>query len=348
MRTRTCLFLFTTILFFLGLSFSCKYKSRENTSNTNLQDTFPNPDSKTEIELKNTFPKKKLLEKGISLWSSWHMTNDPNGNVYVSDQKMERILKFNSDGNFLAQIGRTGEGPGEFRSPSDLIVTEEGIIIKEISRIQFLNKKGDYLSSFKDFKGYHSIEICNDGSICAAPIIVRQELKLIDILSKEGEVLFSFGDCLKFEKELAALNQCSIAINDNNIYIAFFFFPIVRKYSLNGTLLAEFKLNYESMVKKEKRNLKSYKSSLKGQKKGFWTVINNIQATKNGFYLLHMHQIIEILEFDSNGNLKASYWCNRPKEFSAIDFFVQNENNIKSFYLLEYSPQNEVSVFRPK
>lgn len=36
----------------------------------------------------------------------------PDGNYYVPDVRDNRIVVFDSDGNYLRSIGRDGEGPG--------------------------------------------------------------------------------------------------------------------------------------------------------------------------------------------------------------------------------------------
>jgi hypothetical protein len=328
-----------TILYLIGICSSCK---KNDYQMKNLSS-----ENKIEIALTNSFPKKKLEKKGIYLWRSWHIADDPQGNIYVSDQRINRVLKFSLEGKFLNRFGRGGQGPGDMNGPSDLIATEDQIIINEKDRIQFLDREGNYLHSFKTFKGYHKIALYKN-YIYALSIIMDPEMDLVDVLSKEGEILFSFGECFKFKKELFPLNLCNLVINNNTLYIAFKHFPIVRKYSLQGELLEELRINNNVMKDREKKNLKAYKTSLRGKKVGFFPVINNICVTENSFFLLHLQQTIEITEFGHDGDLLAIYWCPRPEKYDSEDFIVREVDDSILFYLLQFMPDKKIDIFRPK
>lgn len=50
---------------------------------------------------------------------------DRDENLYLADAKRDGILKISPSGTLLAEIGRRGEGPGEFREPSRLFVSPQ-------------------------------------------------------------------------------------------------------------------------------------------------------------------------------------------------------------------------------
>ncbi|RKZ08134.1 hypothetical protein DRQ25_09800 [Candidatus Fermentibacteria bacterium] len=52
----------------------------------------------------------------------------PHGEVYVLDGIRNCILVFSKTGEFIQQTGRYGEGPGEFNSPSEFVITGDGSI----------------------------------------------------------------------------------------------------------------------------------------------------------------------------------------------------------------------------
>jgi len=54
------------------------------------------------------------------------ITTDSQGTIYLLDAQLHQVLIFNSQGEFVRTIGREGEGPGEFRRPSDLFLTQDG------------------------------------------------------------------------------------------------------------------------------------------------------------------------------------------------------------------------------
>ena len=306
--------------------------------------------SKYGIELKFSFPGQNLEKEGIYLWGPRSIDSDASGNIYICDQRMNSVLIFNSEGKFINKFGRKGEGPGEFSSPQHLFVTKDYIVVNDVKRIQFFNKNGSYLSGFNEITGYYRPVLQNKDIVYALPLLQRLEMKLIDVLSMEGEVISSFGDSLEFKKGLFPLNYSNIAITDKCLYIAFQHFPIVRKYSLEGDLISEFKIDHEGMAKLEKTNLENYKAYLiqtSGRGIRLHPIIIGIRASQNRFYLLHIDQNIEILEYDTNGYLTTTYWCQRPEGYSASDFIVREERDILSFYLLQITPNNRIDKFSP-
>ena len=56
------------------------------------------------------------------------MVVDDDGRLYVPDLQARQIAVFSSSGEFLRNLGREGEGPGEFREPSGLVVLSDGLI----------------------------------------------------------------------------------------------------------------------------------------------------------------------------------------------------------------------------
>jgi hypothetical protein len=51
---------------------------------------------------------------------------DEQGRAYVLDRQLNDVKIFSPNGEFIRSIGREGEGPGEFRRPSDLFITPDG------------------------------------------------------------------------------------------------------------------------------------------------------------------------------------------------------------------------------
>ena len=85
---------------------------------------------------------------------------DRNGLVYVADGLPPSVRVFRSDGEFLAWIGRKGEGPGEFlRDPVDILATANGRLIVRADRITTFaaSAASEYPDSVADtwrFPGY--------------------------------------------------------------------------------------------------------------------------------------------------------------------------------------------------
>ena len=58
------------------------------------------------------------------------VTADGNGLVYVADRLPPSVRVYRPDGEFLAWIGRAGEGPGEFSWPVDLLAIDDRLFVR--------------------------------------------------------------------------------------------------------------------------------------------------------------------------------------------------------------------------
>ncbi|MGB9586431.1 MAG: 6-bladed beta-propeller, partial [Anaerolineales bacterium] len=74
------------------------------------------------------------------------------GDIIVLDETItKRVFLFDSLGNFLRVVGRRGEGPGEYQSPTSVTCDNRGRIIvadNQLSRINYYDADGNFLSSF--------------------------------------------------------------------------------------------------------------------------------------------------------------------------------------------------------
>ena len=90
------------------------------------------------------------------------VTDARTGDVYVAESHTDvsdpnlvaRISVFDRRGKFLRIIGKTGSGPGEFRTPHALEFDSQGRLIvadRHNHRIQILSKDGKFIAEYDDF-----------------------------------------------------------------------------------------------------------------------------------------------------------------------------------------------------
>jgi peptidylamidoglycolate lyase len=76
----------------------------------------------------------------------------PDGSIFVSDgYGNSRIVKFSADGHFLLEWGHKGDGPGEFATPHNVVVDNQGRVYvadRGNARIQVFDGSGRYLTSW--------------------------------------------------------------------------------------------------------------------------------------------------------------------------------------------------------
>jgi len=72
---------------------------------------------------------------------------DGAGRLYVFDDQAERIFVVGTDGALIREIGREGEGPGEFRNAADVVALEDGrVVVADMGHRAYhiFNANGDF------------------------------------------------------------------------------------------------------------------------------------------------------------------------------------------------------------
>lgn len=322
----------------------------------NMLKKYPVSENAIELEKKFSFPSEELEKKGYYLARPRYIGHDSLGNIFVTDIKANKIMKFDSSGNFLLTFGQAGQGPGDLSRPYEFFVTKDDIlIVGELGnkRFQFLDTEGKYLKSFKIFKGYLSWAMNDEGLIFAVASLTLvknpEKAHLIEVLSQEGEVLYSFGKPINFKYQPHLYNRANLAINKKGeVLVAFLCLPIVRKYSQKGKLLAEYRIDHKLMKKFEKNNLQNQSLLAQGKKVTYYPIIYSIKACEDEFYIFRCYPRVEILEFDNNGKLRAWYWYTpQRRNYRPNQFLVQNVENQKMFYMINDN-EARIDVFIQK
>jgi DNA-binding beta-propeller fold protein YncE len=80
----------------------------------------------------------------------WGVAVDAADNVYVADWRNDRLQVFDAGGGFLAMLGDSGSGDGQFRRPAGISIDSAGHIIVADwgnERVQILRPDGTYLAT---------------------------------------------------------------------------------------------------------------------------------------------------------------------------------------------------------
>ena len=90
------------------------------------------------------------VEDGQMMWPS-AITVDRDGNVYVSDEALQRITIFDGTGRYLGKWGTKGRGDGEFNRPSSIAFDADDNLLVSDSlncRVQRYTREGHFLESW--------------------------------------------------------------------------------------------------------------------------------------------------------------------------------------------------------
>jgi hypothetical protein len=196
---------------------------------------------------------------------------DKDGAIYVLDAANARIQKFGPDGQFLATIGRKGQGPGEFIFPDAIDFDKDGNLVVADSaqaRIHVIIGGGRDVRSIvikeelvRDARPLASGEYVAQGSTYAfprpdQPAKKPDEMRLFRRIAADGRTVGSFGLLTDFGEMMtnAVGNGTAFDVDgEDSLCVSFNAQNRIEKYGADGTLLwrADRPLNYGTEVKKK-------------------------------------------------------------------------------------------------
>ncbi len=120
------------------------------------------------------------------------------GRLYVADTHSHDIKVFDDSGVLLATLGRRGEAPGEFNSPTYLAFAQDRLYVSDTlnARVQVLSTEGEALAVFGergvfvgDMPRPKGVSVDKDGNI----YVVETYFDYLLIFNAKGELLLPLG-----------------------------------------------------------------------------------------------------------------------------------------------------------
>ena len=112
----------------------------------------------------------------------------PSGELYVADgYGNSSVHRFGPDGDYISSFGSPGSGPGQFRVPHSIRVSNDGRVYvadRENHRVQVFTGEGEFISEWTDFKCPMGVHI--DAN---QVVYVTDQVPRISMYSLEGELL---------------------------------------------------------------------------------------------------------------------------------------------------------------
>lgn len=316
------------------------------------QDSFPDmsilalPPDAIELKLDFCFPDEK---RGPFLSQPEGFVPTPTPLLYISDMVNNEIYGFDLSGNPIITFGQSGQGPGDLLRPGAIAYSDSQIIVREAGnmRFQFFDLSGKFSYSFKIFRAYTD-SIAVGSRIYTTPFLpietqVVPGLNLIDVLDFHGKVINSFGNPLNVNKhDFPWLNQVILSAGSGNeLWAAFKFYPIIRRYTLDGDIQAEHHYTFDIAAKKEGFNTKRDSNRAAGGAQPYYAnIVHAIYATDRGAYLIDSTAGGRLIIFfmNKNGQIGEFYWAPiAEKGFACTGLYVQEDKTGKKFYVLNAS-----------
>lgn len=127
------------------------------------------------------------------------------GNIYILDQKMSRITKFDEKGKFILKFGKKGQGPGEFEFPEAMVLDSERMIcVLSSGKVCEFDENGRFIHQFPIRHYGIDIEIDAEGNLI---LLGPSENKIFHVYGKKGNHLYSFGEGFEIPEEFSKFKE---------------------------------------------------------------------------------------------------------------------------------------------
>lgn len=293
----------------------------------------------------NDIPEQKLyLEpffKNVSDDDEYILTRpiqfriDGGGNIYILDIGEKRIMVYSPEGEFVRQIGREGEGPGEIMGGIVQLAIDGNDVLyladNSLNRVTLFDTKGHLLDSFPVTENFiTSMAVSNEGEIALlAPEI---DGPIVKVYNRKGDLVRTIGETEPLGNLLyphqhtpdATINknQGHIAFTPTGeLYIVFGVRPVIRKYAADGRLLYERILesaDIDLLIERKRQAYQNHDSLTPN------TVI--VLAFFNDILFLDDHRSLIMVtlqdllyEIDAEGNIVKAYRIKNLEEHTGTD-----------------------------
>ena len=245
------------------------------------------------------------------------------GNIYVFDDGNSRVVKLDSSGKFIGEFGQPG-GPGaiERAGLNDSIAVDENenVYVSDpgTPKVSVFSSDGTFQRSFRVPFSMTSIAVNKKREIFLTADTPRAT-ELIYVFSETGKFLRRFGERLiKSPGSLARNVNVAVAACDanDNLFVAFRSWPLIRKYSPDGKLLSENQFTIPAeLIREPQREYYSLEFFDKHPDSAFMPPIIthsiSISGRGTGYLLLNAHSIVV---FAPSGKVTKQFHFRAPRD----------------------------------
>ena len=193
----------------------------------------------------HTFGTFGSLEEGGMVWPT-SIVLDHKGQVYISDEHLNRIIVFDAGGEFLFQWGETGSTEGRLDGPSGMVFDEDEslFVVDHLNnRVQKFTNGGEYISSFGSpgfaegqFDLPWGITIDRQGDL----FIADWRNDRIQKFSSDGEFIRTYGSSGDRDGELS--RPAGVAVDDEGyLFVADWGNERVQVFDADGCFIAKYR-----------------------------------------------------------------------------------------------------------
>ncbi|MFZ3301301.1 MAG: 6-bladed beta-propeller [Microgenomates group bacterium] len=179
-----------------------------------------------------------------------YIAADSSGNVYLPGSDTGNVKKYDSQGNFLMQIGQSGSGDGEFGTPSGIAIDSNGNIFvadMALNRVQKFNSSGTFVTKWGT-GGSGDGEFYASGSMGGIAVDSTGNVYVVDSyndriqkFTNDGVFITKWGTNGSGDNNFFFYSPSDIVIdNSGNVYISDSGNDRIKKYTQDGVYVSQF------------------------------------------------------------------------------------------------------------
>ena len=271
--------------------------------------------------------------------------------LLISDQGRNEIVRYCLDGDYLGTIGRTGNGPGEFRSIGHLRVDHRGtgFWVRGFggNRLIHFDMHGDYKRSFTPPFSFTSFDVLDDGSLVITCGPNAEHGSLVR-LSGAGEVIWEASPTLEIAGTSGFIpftNTTEVAVLDGVIHQFYTHFNIIRTFTVDGVLINEFSLNDDFLAAMHDQSVDGHLELAGGNlHSGPMTMYLNVREAQGSIWLCtQVHAVLPeeikyrryFYEINTSGSIENRYYL-ETEIFTGMfsDFMPVNRGGMRYLVVL--------------
>jgi len=208
--------------------------------------------------------------------------------LFMTMLKQQVVFHLNENLNFTGVIGKSGEGPGEFGTPSLLALNGDSLYIGDNDGMEVYTTGGEYVRTVRGFQTPRKFDVY-DGFVYMNTLYGDYPISKVNL---KGEIVAGFGRWRHEERpNYRALNTRFIQTTDEGDVIAVSAVePVVERYTRDGELLQTLDLSHLKALGRLYGNVKQKNEEY--EKRGMFRNINVVfvdvylQKEKNMLFLL--------------------------------------------------------------
>jgi len=251
--------------------------------------------------------------------------------VVIADYQGNDIVYFTKNGSFIKRVGRSGQGPGEFKNILKIFQYSDYIVIDDFGnkRLQVLTIKGELVKLFHYAKHiitsgvkYQSSTFDRFGNYYLVTNAYQSE-NMIKKFDRDFDKLIEFGELESYElpdqnpyvqkaliqkRQLHSATKNNVLLvssTDSLLYVIHRAIPLIKKYRTNGELIFKKELELDDLKQYRKEHFIEAEALVdRFVFKTFWYWHDAVTDNCGGLYLLFgdMEQMI-VYHISESGNV---------------------------------------------